>query len=207
MRIQEVKIYTFEELSEEAQAKAIEWYLSDDVGFDSWDHVYDDADAIGKILGIEIDQRTGKNGKGETIQTGPNIQFSGFWSQGDGASYAGFYSYAKGSRKAIRDYAPEDTRLHRIADELARLQKPYFYGLTASITQDGRYFHTSASVDHETVEVPERVADDLEELLQDFAHWIYRTLKKEYEYQTSEAVVRENIIANEYEFTEDGEIA
>jgi len=36
--------------------------------------------------------------------------------------------------------------------------------------------------------------------------WIYRQLKTEYEYSVSDEVVAENIIANGYEFTEDGEI-
>lgn len=37
--------------------------------------------------------------------------------------------------------------------------------------------------------------------------WIYRSLEAEYEYRQSDAVVDEDIRANEYEFTEGGERA
>jgi hypothetical protein len=42
------------------------------------------------------------------------------------------------------------------------------------------------------------------EALRDLARWLYRQLEKEFEFQTSDAVVDEAIIANEYTFTETG---
>ena len=36
--------------------------------------------------------------------------------------------------------------------------------------------------------------------------WIYRALEKEYEYQNADEQIGENIIANVYDFTEDGEV-
>jgi hypothetical protein len=36
--------------------------------------------------------------------------------------------------------------------------------------------------------------------------WLYLTLEKEYEYLTSEETIKESLIANEYDFTEDGKI-
>jgi hypothetical protein len=40
--------------------------------------------------------------------------------------------------------------------------------------------------------------------LRDLARWLYRQLEREYEYQTSDAVVDEAIIANGYTFTNSG---
>jgi hypothetical protein len=40
--------------------------------------------------------------------------------------------------------------------------------------------------------------------LRDLARWLYRQLEREYEYQTSDAVVDEAILANDYTFTETG---
>lgn len=40
-----------------------------------------------------------------------------------------------------------------------------------------------------------------------FADWIYRQLETEYDYQNSDEQVDESIIANEYEFTEEGKPA
>ena len=62
----------------------------------------------------------------------PCIWFSGFWSQGDGACFEGRYAYAPRASLRIRDYAPRDTELHRIADALQALQRLNFYQLTAS---------------------------------------------------------------------------
>jgi hypothetical protein len=41
--------------------------------------------------------------------------------------------------------------------------------------------------------------------MRDFADWIYDQLRKEYEYQMSDEQVDETLIANEYEFDEDGD--
>ena len=46
--------------------------------------------------------------------------------------------------------------------------------------------------------------DAVIEALRDLACWLYRQLEREYEYLTSDAVVDEAILANEYTFTEDG---
>ena len=46
--------------------------------------------------------------------------------------------------------------------------------------------------------------DTVAELLRDLARWLYRQLEREYEYQTSDAVTDEAILANEYTFTGDG---
>ena len=43
--------------------------------------------------------------------------------------------------------------------------------------------------------------------MRDFAQWIYDGLEAEYEYRQSDEVIDEAMIANEYEFTEDGELA
>jgi hypothetical protein len=42
------------------------------------------------------------------------------------------------------------------------------------------------------------------EALRDLARWLYRQLEQVYEFQTSDAVVDEAVVANEYTFTETG---
>lgn len=49
--------------------------------------------------------------------------------------------------------------------------------------------------------------DSINQIVSDFASWIYRALEKEYDYQMSDECVDETIRANEYEFYEDGEPA
>jgi len=43
--------------------------------------------------------------------------------------------------------------------------------------------------------------------IEQFANWIYSRIESEYEYQNSDEAIAESIITNEYEFTNQGEIA
>lgn len=195
-------VYTFAELTDSAKEKARDWWREGyDFSSEGTDYLYDDFIACGKLLGISID--TGKRDR-------PAIYWSGFSSQGDGASFEGHYSYAKGAGKAIRAHAPQDAELHRIADSLRAIQRKHFYKLSASVTQ-GRGSHYSHAwtmqievEDANSAEPDMDAAESVRDLLRDFANWMYRQLEKEYEYQTSNEAVDDNIQANEYTFTESG---
>jgi len=69
----EITVFKFEELSERAQDKARQWYAEHGMCYEWWDGDYEDAKDQGKERGFDID----------------DIRFSGFWSQGDGASWTG----------------------------------------------------------------------------------------------------------------------
>lgn len=209
MRTIETTVYQFDELTEGAKEKAREWWrglaFSDSC---DWEHVYEDADQCAAILGIEIDRRNYRTIGGKSGSE-PAIYFSGFWSQGDGASFDGRYRYVKGAVKAIREHAPEDKDLHAIADQLQAIQKRHFYRLYSRISADSRgHWLTVETEDRENQYKDLRGDDDsIKELMRDFANWIYKQLAREYEYQTADEQVDDCIIANEYEFTEDGERA
>lgn len=200
MRTEQVSIFKYEELSDKAKAKAREWYRSDDGGldYDWFDAVYEDAGRIFEILGIDAN-RKGKN---------PCIWFSGFWSQGDGACFEGSYSYAKGSARAIKRYAPQDEELQRIGRELMEVQKRHNYRITARLEHRGPYYHeytVSIDVDGCDDSGKESPAETVRTLLRDLMRWTYKTLEAEHEYLTSDEAVAETIEANEYEFTADGD--
>ena len=191
MRTIETSVYKYPELDERAKENAREWF-SRGVFSDSndWECVYEDAKNIGALIGIEIDE----------------IYFSGFSSQGDGASFTGRYSYVKGGLKVLKEYAPIDAELHRIAEALQAVQRQNFYKVRAKITVDGRYCHSNTMRFENLENHYEDVNSDVEQLLRDFANWIYCQLKNEYYYQTSDEYVEENILANEYEFYENGKV-
>lgn len=140
---------------------------------DWYDCTFDDVKAIGALIGFDID----------------NIYFSGFWSQGDGACFAGSLSYRKGCQKAVRKYAPQDTELHAIADAWAAAQRPLFYRASGTVKHSGHYNHefcTSFAWEHEGREYGELSANEeetLQDVARDFMRWIYRQLEREYEYQ------------------------
>jgi hypothetical protein len=181
MRTIETTVYKYDELSDSAKESARNLYLRDGLQYDWWNSVYDDFNSICKIIGI--------------VDVKP--QFSGFSSQGDGASFAGYYSYGKGSLAKLREYAPQDTELHEVAESIAAIQRKAFYGLSERIETRGRYCHEYS------------MACDNAELLEQFrrlARWLYKSLESEYDYLTSAECVAETIRANDYEFTESGKI-
>ena len=202
-------VYQLDELSAPAKEAARDWYRHGAPSDDWYDTVYDDFERICTILGVELATHPVRLYGGGTRQE-PSIWFSGFSSQGDGACFEGTYRYAKDSTAALRTYAPQDTELHRIADALAAIQRPNFYQLDATIQHQGRYYHEYAmtiSVERST-ETGQDIAggaeDAVTEALRDLARWLYRQLEREYSYQTSDEVVDETILANEYSFTAAG---
>jgi hypothetical protein len=188
------KVYSFDELSDEAKQAAIEKLYDINVDYEWWDSDFEDVKAIATLMGIEIE----------------DIYFSGFSSQGDGACFTGYYSYAKQAPKKVKDYAPQDEELHRIALALQTAQRSCFYGLQARIEHRGHYSHEyCTTIDISTDDyycLCESTDDDIQEALRDYMRWIYRQLRSQHEYLTSEEAIIEAIEANEYEFTEDGKL-
>jgi hypothetical protein len=208
-RIVETTVYQVGELSDRAKDKARAWYR--EAGpYDDWHEcVFDDFETICAILGVRLKTRSVGLYGGGTRQK-PCIWFSGFSSQGDGASFEGALGFAKGAPKAIRAHAPEDSELHHIADALQAIQRRNFYQLRADISQRWRYCHEysmSITVERDSPNNQAMTADaedTVTELLRDLARWLYRQLEREYDYQTSDEVTDEAILANEYTFTGDG---
>jgi hypothetical protein len=201
MRTIETNVYQFDELSEQAKGRARDWYRGDDSGldYDWWDSTYEDFLAIADILGFSIDPK--------------NVQFSGFWSQGDGASFRGRYQYAPGWKAKLKAYAPLDKELQSIGDALQAAQKRYFYGIAADIGDSHRGFFMSCEPwncrvsrdgGYSSEETDDTAREDILEAARDLAYWLYNRLESEHEYLTSDESVDETIRANGYEFDERG---
>lgn len=208
MRTISKNVYKYGELTDGAKDKARDWYRQGALDFEWWDAVYEDAATMAAILGIDLMTRTAKLMNGTTIKK-PNIYFSGFSSQGDGACFGGTYEYAKGASKKIRAAAPLDKELHRIADALQKVQRANFYRLFASVIPSGRYSHSRSNIidvssldDERTITA--ETSDAVSELLRDFMDWIYTRLEKEWDFLNGDEQVAEAIEANEYEFDENG---
>lgn len=203
----ERQLFTYAELSENAKETARHWWLSCRDTSD-YDGVTEDFQRICKILGVEIKMRTASNTRGRTWQE-PCIYWGLSYSQGDGASFEGRYRYAKGSRAAIRKYAPLDTKLHAIADALASIQKAHFYGLSASVRTDHRFVHsgtmgTEWCKDQRGDDAGHEAERAVLIQLRALADWLFRQLQAEEEYLSSEEAVSEAMEANGYTFTKDG---
>lgn len=209
-RIISTPVYTLDELSESAREKARDWYSECGPEYDWYSDTYDNFTLICNILGVKLRTRTVAT-PGGRHRDKACIWFSGFCSQGDGACFEGHYRYLPQAARNIREHAPHDEELHRIADELQAVQLRHFWQLQADIQHRGRYYH-EYSMDitvtrHGSVaqEVTKDTATALSEALYDLAHWLYCQLQNQYDWLTSPAAVDEAILANEYTFTDAGQ--
>ena len=210
-RVIEKTVYKFDELSDEGKETARNWWRKcENQDFDT-SFLYDDFENVGKLIGIEFDQRPVKLMGGGTRYE-PTIWWSGLSSQGDGACFEGSYSYAKGAVKALTaETGGSEHKLISIAQRLADVQRRRFYRVEARVKHRGHYYH-SHSTDIDVFDREDNyrnLGDDAEtiaECLRDFMDWIYRSLEEEYKYRMSDASVDESIECNEYEFDENGRI-
>lgn len=217
-----VKLYQYDELpTDKAKANARDWFRQgESEEFGQFGEVYERAETATKLLGIEF-YRHDVQLLGGGKRSEPDIWWSVSGCQGDGASFTGTYQYAKGCARKIAREFPRDAEIQRIASELQELQRKHSYKLTATITQSGREADSS-TMDVE-ITSPQSVidADDshyeksgilvrseplgtLLGLMRNFADWIYRGIRDEYEYRLEDAQIEESIRANDYDFREDG---
>lgn len=205
----ETIVYQLHELGPRAKAEARDWYRQRAYDHDWFEFAYDDFEEICVFLGITLARRSVRLFGGGT-RGAPQILFSGFSSQGDGACFEGTYRYARDASANLKAHAPKETWLHMIADQLQTLQQHNFYQLRADIRHRGRYYHEycmDITVERSAANGQEMTADADEaliELFRDLARWLYRRLEREYDDLNSDEVVDEGIRANEYTFTETG---
>ena len=80
----------------------------------------------------------------------------------------------------------------------------------ADVEHTGHYCHEhSVTINvfrDDDADVTEDDQETVTELLRDLMRWLYRTLETEHDYLLSDECVDDSITANEYEFTEAGEL-
>lgn len=144
MRTIEIKLYKFDELSKEAQQKAIESLFDINIDYNWWEGVYEDAKNIGiKINSFDIERNQCD------VSLLPDIDFFNV-------------------HQSILESHGESTETYAIAKKMG--------AMTVS-------------------QVMLKLSTAYLELL-----------KQEYDYLTSYEVIKDSIIINEYEFTEDGKL-
>lgn len=187
MKTLQIKAYTFEELSPEAKEKALDWGRDLNTEFDWYQYTIED-----------WKERLSEKGYMDA-----EIQFSGFGSQGDGASFTAQIDLVKWININL------DTEFLKLLPFIENDE------ITAYITRiDRHYSHKNTcrarvEVDHriDLTEI-QALACGLEaELEKDrlkLCEEIYSELKQEYDDLRRDGAVAETITANEYLFTEDG---
>jgi hypothetical protein len=187
-------VYQYDELpTEQAKQKAREWYNegNNDTGWADYviDHWQDE-----KLPALGYNNA--------------QIKYSGFWSKGDGASFTADVDFLKYCQA-------NEVKLPRLLKQ--RLEKGTVQVWGKIVRTSHHYCHeNTVGYDYCDVQVNEGRTDLMRQQVQTI--WldmignarakmreIYRELETAYDYEASEENVAENIRANEYTFTEDGE--
>jgi len=225
MTIVETVYKTIDEWDEDTQKTIIKKHKDINTKYDGWwQFTYEQQAEKLKERGFDVydvvfrdekkyNSETGKWEKtGKTIpETIFNISFSGFWSQGDGASFT------TDSVDIIKwlEYKnnPKYSRILKLLQNNSSSELYY----SAKIIRESRYVHersTTLYINWEPYKVYDMpnvysllcdIEKEMEEDVVDLSQEIYKALEEEYEYMSSDEVVKETLIANQYEFDENGE--
>jgi hypothetical protein len=181
-------LYTFAELSESAQQRAIEKLWDLNVDYAWYESTYETIQTAGQCMGIDCTV------KGFDLDRGQSIDLRGR------------YTYRKAWRAALAHEFGGDTlaELGGIGEELQKVQRRAFYLASAELRRPYMFDGTRYDVDRD---IGADVTDDLTDALRSFEHWAWRLLRDEYEYLTSAEAIKEMIEANKYEFDEAGNLA
>jgi hypothetical protein len=197
----ETTVFTFDELTETSKERARAWFRE---GLE-FEADLEPIETAAGLLGVEFrDHKVPL--MGGKFRSEPDI----FWEVGGhhygGASFTGRYAYVKGNpdRKITAEF-PQDIELQGIANRLQTLQARMFYQVTATVTAKPRSGHSlSVEVYNRGVDASPEVSVEVEDILKRFATWIYDQAQADYAYRMSDEAVGEDILANEYTFTENG---
>lgn len=188
----EYKVYKFEELSDAAKKKVIE-ELRDINIWDDW-HEYTIEDFKEDLTEVGFEN--------------PEVCYSGFCSQGDGASFDARCNIEK-LVKTIGDkrFKPL-VKLYRaglfgLTIEKTSFANHYSHEKTRYITEE---FAFNCDKHRKLMDLGCRFQSYVESLRRDWCQDIYHKLEREYDYLTSEEAIKETIEANGYEFLESGKI-
>lgn len=176
----EVTLYSFDELSEKAQEKAIERLSDINIDCRWWDSTYEDAAAIGLEI-TEFDTYRG------TIDGSLGYSLPG-------ACRAIRDIHGKGcdTRKTARLYLDKYVQAFKQSD------RDLCPEAGSDLWTDVEWFHEFANT-----EAAEAVKEEFRKaLLEDYLS----ILRHEYDYQTDREAIVETICANDYLFTESGKL-
>lgn len=186
----------------------IDKYREINVDYDDWyEHVYEWFDEECQSRGIEV-MCTLKNTPHGQRKLDFEIQWSGFWSQGDGAAFSGRIC-GKDVNKALGDFMQDYPIFSKYINEI----DGYFIfrwnvGRGNNIRIEGidsEEIGAYLDFDHPFTEIwqselnveLDSIECQLTDLVEDMCGLLYKTLRDEYDHLTSDEAVWETIVANE----------
>ena len=219
-KVIEVEIYKYGELSESAQQKAREWYI-EGMDYEWWEGTYEMAKEDGKEKGFYIDK----------------IYFSGFCSQGDGASWTGQVDVRQWLETNVPDSIGLSAWCQLIQEDIISKHVKVeannaHYCHESTMSFQDVWDETGVEDDYQ-MQLPsifkgmtianlfdiiatdtdciykdvDGITQAITESGKDYARDIYQRLREEYEYLCSEEMMIDHFECNDYHFTNEGILA
>ncbi len=197
-----VTVYKFNELSDSVKKKVVQKERENFEFFD--EATLEDAEKLLEVFGFSDIE----------------IQYNGFYSQGDGASFTGKFNSSRLNLERMIDYAPKELVLHDIAKQIKEVCNRYeivtfslyrashHYSHEKTVGIDDTFFYQK-DTNEEIVEWNDTQKNDEDYLLNLSRHimrWIYNQLKTEYEYQMSDEQIIQQLTDLNHDYLENGTI-
>ena len=208
-----VEAYKFEELSEEAKEKAIQEIRGNGIDIS---HCYDEAHESVKKFHNTFRSEEGRNSwydvrtghiddnilelTGQRLRTYLINNFP-----------AAFYERKFRGHSKNDHRSTEEPKRHRLVEKIRKDHKGNFYRVFRSnFLEESCCPFTGVCYDEDLLKpfkdfIKQPDSRTFEDLLQEAGETLRTSLENEEEYRNSDAAITEDIEANEYEFTEDGE--
>ena len=183
MRKTAVTVYKFNELSDEVKEKVRDRYRKDYPDTKWWWPIYEDVISKSKEYGITLEDE--------------DIQFTGFWSQGDGASFVS---------KEINNYKFADKVGIKANKEVLDTIELYIDRTIVNYSHENSVHATAVYNDlpSKYEKKAEELTDKLEEVKNMLCTELYSNLENYYDELTSDEYIDNEIMENDLEFLVDG---
>ena len=196
-----INLYQYSELSEKAKEKVLSDLHNINTDYDWYDFIFDDFMEKCENLGITVKYS--------------DIEFSGFWSQGDGACFTTNFIDIRKIIEVLKIEFRNDFLKNLFIDyfdtyKIIKLSNYYSHEYTVAVHYEDEFNYNHGGSYKRIADYLESKGEEIENKLESLKNQLcsklYSDLQEEYEYLTSEEAIIETIEANEYEFTEEGEI-
>lgn len=137
-----------------------------------------------------------------------DVNFSGFYSQGDGASFTGYVD--------ILEYLKHEKKLSKFRNSVRTIRNDKVQENLDIIRNSSFYVHeNTCEVDYieiyeDTTDIVQDELSDIEKEIENTRYelclYLYKILEESYNNAISDKSVAETLIANEYEFDEEGDM-
>jgi len=213
----ETKVFHYNELPEHGKQRARQNYIDHWVHDEWYDYIYEDAREAGSVRGFEIDK----------------MYFSGFYSQGDGASWVGDVKLKPFMEAYLKPSIGVDAWLWLIEDGWVHDRVPiyqrgnyYCHDMTMCVGNVESYEHDDMVLNVDCIlkgapiatlwnlimannTCPIKSPEDLEEFVIEkaryFARQLYKRLREGYEREIADDQIGDCYDANNVLFNEEGE--